>query len=166
MKIIVFSRLMAERQVLSDKERNKKIAGISIYSSGDQPASLSYCDTMLSLNFDDVSVTDIPGTVPFSMNHVEKILDFMEKHQDADFLIIHCDAGVSRSPAVAIAIAEIYNDDRTFYRKYPLHNKMIYSKIIIGFQKRKFFKDLNSVQPIPGDILDPLFKNINSRISK
>ena len=48
----------------------------------------------------------------------EKILDFVDKHVDADRVLVHCSAGISRSPAVGIAIAghfDLWHEERKIF---------------------------------------------------
>lgn len=126
MKIIVLPRKVAEEQKLPDSIKEKKIIAISIYSSGDEPANLPYCEKVCHLNFDDVSSQNVPGTIPFTKDHADAIIDFMNANLDANILVVHCDAGISRSPAVASAIAEYYFNDQQFYRHHPCYNRMVY----------------------------------------
>ncbi len=39
--------------------------------------------------------------------HAVKIWDFMEQHADVEAVIVHCEAGASRSPSVAMALADV-----------------------------------------------------------
>jgi predicted protein tyrosine phosphatase len=71
----------------------------------------------LFLRFEDIRV-DIPNTrnwTLFDSAMAEKIANFV--NQDWDVLIVNCEGGVSRSSAIALAVAERFNlpspiDDR------------------------------------------------------
>lgn len=69
----------------------------------------------------------------------EKIADFVERNKN-DLIIVHCDAGVSRSSAVAAAILRHYtgNDDRIFddYSYNP--NMWVYFKVLKAFGEQIF----------------------------
>jgi len=55
--------------------------------------------------------------------------DFKKCYQQAECFLIHCTIGVSRSPAVAIALNEIFDlgEDSDFLKKkHPCYNKFIY----------------------------------------
>lgn len=68
----------------------------------------------------------------FSEKDALEILDFIfdKNIKDVDNLLIHCHAGVSRSPAVAAAIEKmLYNDDHKWFGvKSP--NRLVYSTIL------------------------------------
>lgn len=135
MKIIVMPRKAAENTITGHPKN--KIITISIYSSGDSPADIKCSEKICRLNFDDVSSDSVPGTIPFSKDHADQIIDFMNKNLAAEYLLVHCDAGVSRSPAVASAIAEFYFDDCEFYKHYPCYNRMVYHILRYRMEERK-----------------------------
>lgn len=90
-------------------------------SSHEQPTnaipSNDNCVDKLFLKFDDKSyetqetLAHYEGTVnPMKEEDAKKILDFVLKYKDdVNDIIVHCEAGISRSPAVAIALSEILN---------------------------------------------------------
>ena len=86
---------------------------ISITSSSDDVARLranKTCRGVLRLSFPDA---DVPSEqhaedVLFSREHAMKVWTFVQQHlPEIERIIVHCDAGVSRSPAVAAAISSI-----------------------------------------------------------
>ena len=75
------------------------------------------CVDKLFLKFDDMSY-DTEKTLayydsvafPMKREDATKILDFVLKYkEDVNDIIIHCEAGISRSPAIAVALSEILN---------------------------------------------------------
>lgn len=47
-------------------------------------------------------------------------------------VVVHCEAGISRSPAIAIAISEMFNTypkTDTLKVMYPMYNRYVYSKV-------------------------------------
>lgn len=71
-----------------------------------------------------------------------KILDFAEKNKNEENWLIHCEAGMSRSPAVALALSEIMNggDDYenyvfTMYNK-DFHNKFVKETILSAYKNK------------------------------
>jgi hypothetical protein len=64
--------------------------------------------------------------------HVEKITKILPKLKQSDTIIVGCDAGISRSPAVASAIAKQLNDWsqwNTINLRYWAMNKNVYDFI-------------------------------------
>lgn len=54
-----------------------------------------------------------------------------------EYLLVHCDAGISRSPAVATAIAEFYFNDHEFHLHHPCYNRMVYHILRYRMEERK-----------------------------
>lgn len=67
----------------------------------------------------------------FSMEDADKIVSFIKKYaNDIEMIIIHCEAGISRSAGVAAALSKCINgDDEIFFKRY-LPNSLVYSSII------------------------------------
>lgn len=55
--------------------------------------------------------TDVPLIV-FSEEIAEQIIQFVQDHQDVETILVHCDAGVSRSRAVGAYLDWIFNSKR------------------------------------------------------
>ena len=53
-----------------------------------------------------------PTDVIAEKEDAEKIKQFVEAHKE-DSIIVHCDAGVSRSAGIAAALMKFYNGDDT-----------------------------------------------------
>jgi hypothetical protein len=93
---------------------------------------------VLRLSFTDIaSPSDVAWHVHFAPEHAQAILDFVEQWPDVDAVVIHCVGGLSRSPAVAMALCELrgwplgrLEDD------YPLWNTWVRSELVkIGARK-------------------------------
>lgn len=69
--------------------------------------------SILRLWFDDV---DEKITNCMNEDHAKAIKDFVDRYADYDVtVIVHCDAGVSRSAGVAAALSEYYNGDDSYF---------------------------------------------------
>ena len=85
-----------------------------------------YCRDILYLRFHDVlsdgSVVSINKVgdkiIHFDDSDARQIIDFGLKNKKYNNFMIHCEAGMSRSPAVALALAEILNGDRNIPEQY------------------------------------------------
>lgn len=93
---------------------------ISVTSAPDDIARLRHndeCRGVLRLSFPDADVASeqFPEAVLFSAEHARAIWDFVLEHRDAARLVVHCDAGVSRSPAIAAAVARVLTGDDAEY---------------------------------------------------
>lgn len=74
----------------------------------------------------------------FTDVHKKEIFDFVDKNIDAEELIIHCHAGLSRSPAVAISILN-YLGRREEALKYIHKNRCFPLRRIMEIMNDKLF---------------------------
>jgi len=66
----------------------------------------------------------------FSPTHARQILALVKTYTEAQRLIVHCDAGWSRSPAVAAALSKILTGDDSHYFKRYSPNMRVYCTIL------------------------------------
>lgn len=87
---------------------------------------------LLQLRFDDIT-DQRPGWVEFSESHAQQIWKFVDKVWDkVDLLMIHCHAGLSRSPACGKVIAEKYDPELSGF-----YNEMYFPNILVQNVMRK-----------------------------
>ena len=84
-----------------------------------------------------LSFTDIAGPSPyawdrlFSADDAQRIVAFVAAHAQAERLVVHCTAGRSRSPAIALALTELWGQDCIgLERQYPLWNTWVRSELL------------------------------------
>lgn len=114
MKILVFSRQDATQNSYVINENCVMISIRNIKSEPPMFAVNSHIQDILSLVFDDEENQTI------GMNYIQAnlISKFVDKWKDkVDLIIVHCEAGVSRSAGVAAAIGKYLNNDDTFIFK-------------------------------------------------
>lgn len=152
MKIAVLSKLFAEGVA---PVVGRPYAIISITDPTSDSATFKpneYCRGVLFLKFYDIDFTDPEKTDDqvavmrdyghglFKDDQAKQIVDFVEEIKDkVKIIICNCDAGISRSSAVAAAIQkyltgsdkEIFNDDRY------LPNMYVYRKLLNEFHGRE-----------------------------
>ena len=129
---------------------------ISINSSHSDLANVKQNEFTVAIRpwvFDDLDREPGPSYIEvygepelFSREHAEEIISFVEKHvTNIKAVVVHCDAGYSRSPGVAAALALIHNnDDREFWdnsgRMYgsPRYdpNRFVYHTILNVWQDK------------------------------
>lgn len=66
------------------------------------------------VKFDDVEC-DWGGYTSMSDEDAKNIVNFVFKHNDVNNIVVHCDAGISRSAGVAAALSKIFNNDDMEY---------------------------------------------------
>ncbi len=86
---------------------------------------------LLQLAFADME-TPIPGLIMFNRDHAHDILDFVTLHwPQIETLMIHCEHGLSRSPAVAAAIARLkLGKYRRYFQEPYMPNRYVYQLLL------------------------------------
>lgn len=93
---------------------------------------------LLRLVFED---TLEPGrSDSFNASLATEILEFVERFwQRAEVFLIHCDVGLSRSPAVAAALSRIYYGDDGPWLEMDFPNPLVY-QLLVETAARRFDK--------------------------
>jgi hypothetical protein len=106
--VAIFSRVAAETIEFGS------LPVVSITDNADPPAELKTTGDICRASFPDSSYgMDIVHW------EISKIFKFLEKHKDAEQLIVHCAQGKSRSSAVALFCCEEYGARADFQFKFP-----------------------------------------------
>ena len=141
-KYTVYSR--AEIEAHDDQRTNAHVI-VSIKTPGDEDAKILTNENtlgVLRLQFYDADKQCKEHGL-FEENHAREILEFVHdnctrrKTTPIEF-IVHCDAGMSRSPAVAAAISKIYEgDDSMFFKRYH-PNMRVHRMILDKFYSQEY----------------------------
>lgn len=67
----------------------------------------------------------------FNTRMAEDVLKFVQKN--TGMIVIHCEAGISRSAGVASALSLIYNGEDQYYFDHYLPNMLVYRKILNAY---------------------------------
>ena len=156
MKWAVFSR--REMQRYAWQEHNETSIVISINSSCELFLEIPYnskngIKKLLSLSFDDITddtysdmVEECPeyvtehSAVLMSKQDAARIVAFVKKYKDSvDGIIVHCDAGVSRSAGIMAAIMKwLTGDDSKIFNDLRFHpNMWCYRLVLNEFMKEE-----------------------------
>lgn len=81
---------------------------------------------------------DLKGKL-FDEKFAQRILDFVDALVDTHTLLVHCEAGISRSSAIAAAIDKIYrgNDAKTWFRTKPYRPNILVYHTMIHLAKKQ-----------------------------
>src|SRR4051794_3356372 len=102
MELSILSREAAERY----EPRGVEIC-ISISDPAAPAAELSPdFAAVLRLAFNDIVAVETAADVLFSPDHAATVVEFVEQWRHADRLVVHCHAGQSRSPGVALGLCD------------------------------------------------------------
>lgn len=121
-EFVVLSREEAERYEPGERE-----VCISIADPDTEAARVSRgFAAVLRLNFTDVVEPEDPSDVIFSDDHARAIRDFIDSWPDAARIVVHCHAGMSRSPGVALGLCDIRGwATAELERSHPGWNRLV-----------------------------------------
>ena len=115
MRILIKPRKWVETRLDQDSLFCRKFNFISIYSSK-HFSPLPDRRNILKLEFDDMTDMDIPQKhadgsplILFNSEHAGRILRFVQEIDRRKILVVHCDAGISRSGAIGKLLNEYCN---------------------------------------------------------
>jgi predicted protein tyrosine phosphatase len=95
---------------------------------------------LLQLAFADATYPDPAGVlVLFSEQDAHRVLDFVKTVWNRiDLLMVHCEAGISRSPAIAAAVSRVYLGDDGPFTLHHLYepNPLVYRTVLEVAVKR------------------------------
>lgn len=125
-EFVVLSREEAELY----EPRGKEIC-ISISDPEASPARVSSrFAAVLRLNFNDVTERGEPSDILFAEDHAREIRNFLDAWPKVERVMVHCNAGVSRSPGVALGLCDIRGwATAALERSYPGWNRLVRSVI-------------------------------------
>ncbi|MFL5499653.1 MAG: hypothetical protein ACJ79Q_00300 [Gemmatimonadaceae bacterium] len=121
-EIIVLSRDDAE----SYEPRGREIC-ISIFDPDAEPARVSpRFASVLRLSFDDIIELGESTDILFARDHAAAIGGFIDDWPAVDRIVIHCNMGVSRSPAVALGLCDRHGwATAKIERSHPGWNRLV-----------------------------------------
>jgi len=121
-EFVVLSREDAERY----EPRGREIC-ISISDPEAPPARVSSrFAAVLRLNFDDVTERGEDSDILFAEEHAREIRDFLDSWTGAERVMVHCNAGVSRSPGVALGLCDVRGwATAALERSHPGWNRLV-----------------------------------------
>lgn len=121
---------------IQDPNNRKTFPGVGRNSSTLDVLEVNVHDTTRADNIPRIlmGIPEDQEVIVFGQQEAIDVLNFVAKYADqAEYLIVHCDAGFSRSPAVAAAISKIYNgEDHEYFKRYS-PNQKVYSEILRAF---------------------------------
>lgn len=140
MKFIVLSRRNAKAFLVPEDCKLWSAISITDYDENWPVLNATRRHSVLKIAFNDIETeSHYPDEVLFTEDDAKKILFFVEENYDqVELFLVHCFAGVGRSPAIAAALSKIYlGDDSAFHENYPHLNKFIYQKMLETHRKFK-----------------------------
>ena len=91
------------------------------------------CLGICYLNFDDVEKGEKNCITESDIDYLEYFLSrAFKKHPHIENIIVHCEAGVSRSAGMAAALMKFYNDDDSLIFDNPIYcpNMTVYRTVL------------------------------------
>jgi predicted protein tyrosine phosphatase len=100
---------------------------ISISDPDALPARISpRFAAVLRLNFDDLTELGEPSDILFAEDQAREISEFVDSWPTAERVVVHCNAGVSRSPGVALGLCDVNGwATAKLERSHPGWNRLV-----------------------------------------
>ena len=81
---------------------------------------------MLRLNFNDIIERGEPSDILFGEEHAREITEFIDSWPNVKRVMVHCNAGVSRSPGVALGLCDLRGwATAALERSHPGWNRLV-----------------------------------------
>ena len=81
---------------------------------------------ILRLAFSDIVAVETPAEVLFTPDHTDAIVAFVDRWRHAERIVVHCHAGMSRSPAVALGLCDRFGWPAAgLEERYPYWNRWV-----------------------------------------
>jgi predicted protein tyrosine phosphatase len=126
-KPVIPEFVVLSREDAEDYQPRSREICISISDPDAPPARVSSrFAAVLRLNFDDVTERGEPTDILFAEDHAREISDFLDKWPSAERVVVHCNAGVSRSPGVALGLCDLRGwATAALERSHPGWNRLV-----------------------------------------
>ena len=136
-RVAVMSQYLAEKYAFEKHDERSVVISITSYGSSDAiiiPNKVNGIIDVLHLHFNDTDSRDIAdGGIDESIAmEIKRFLEKYANNPEIDLIIVHCEAGQSRSAGVAGAILKKYtNDDmQIFGDKRYSPNMLVYRTVL------------------------------------
>jgi protein tyrosine phosphatase len=91
---------------------------------------------VLRLSFNDIIERGEPSDILFDEDHAREIKEFLDSWPRAERVMVHCNAGVSRSPGVALGLCDLRGwATAALERSHPGWNRLVRT-VLAGDRKR------------------------------
>ena len=121
--LVVLSREDAE----SYEPSGSREVCISISDPHAEPARVSpKFASVLRLYFNDITELGEPTDILFAQEHARAITQFVDSWPSAERIVLHCNAGMSRSPGVALGLCDLRGwASAKLERSHPGWNRLV-----------------------------------------
>lgn len=144
-QIVVMNKHEAEEYALEKHSINSIVISISSCKCNEAfiiPNNISKIIDVLKVSFNDTDSRDFMDGGILNED-ADKIADFINKYKDnddIDLIIVHCEAGQSRSAGVAAAIMKyLFNDDTEIFNNNKfIPNMLCYRKVLNAFMEKEY----------------------------
>ncbi len=128
-ELLVLSRRKAEVYQPGGRE-----VCISIRDIDDEscPMLSSAFVAILRVAFSDIDEPSAgPSEVLFNESHARQVTDFVRHWTDVDRVVVHCKAGQSRSPGIALGLCELFSwETGDLEERYPFWNPWVRGELV------------------------------------
>jgi predicted protein tyrosine phosphatase len=104
---------------------------------------------VLRLAFNDIVTAETAEDVLFAPDHAAAVVEFVEQWRHAERLVVHCHAGASRSPGVALGLCDRFGwPAAALEANYPSWNRWV-RQVLVGLRSAEDAPDSASAPAHP-----------------
>ena len=125
--------ILSERDALAYEPGGREVCISVTDPDKDTPPLSPRFISVLRLAFSDlVEPSGVESDIIFNDRHAKAVVAFAHRWRDAECVVIHCRAGLSRSPAIAIALCELFAWSPTapIEEQHPLWNRRVRRQVV------------------------------------
>jgi hypothetical protein len=148
MKIMAINRWKAEDPAYLIPEKHILISVTDPNDAADIPER-DTCQDILRLEFNDSYRFGTEGVarVMFSEEQAQQVIDFVNKyHTKVPLLVVHCFAGMNRSPAIAAAVARMLGQSDEYFFKNHEPDSWVYRTLLYVAQTQIQTSETENIQ--------------------
>ena len=124
--------ILSEQKACSYEPSGREVCISITNPDGPRPSLSGRFAAVLRLTFTDIAKpSPFKWDLLFNEDHARQIIDFVKEWDGVERIVIHCMAGQSRSPGVAMGLCELFAWDLAdLEQRYPLWNTWVRQELV------------------------------------
>ena len=125
--------ILSERDALAYEPSGREVCISVTDPDKDTPQLSPRFLSVLRLAFSDlIEPSGVDSDIVFNNRHAKAVVAFAQQWNDVERVVIHCRAGMSRSPGIAIGLSELFSWGPTagIEQQHPLWNRRVRREVV------------------------------------
>ena len=125
--------ILSERDALAYEPAGREVCISVTDPDKDTPLLSPRFLSVLRLAFSDlIEPSGLESDIIFNDRHAKAVVTFAHQWRDAERVVIHCHAGLSRSPGIAIGLCELFSwgPAGEIEQQHPMWNRRVRREVV------------------------------------